>query len=579
MRKLIIIGGIVGILITSILFYLQGGHPDQVETRSYFAEAYNVDIVIQQNNQMLITETLVFTFQGGPYTYAFRELGLSELDSLQVINASIDDEVLPFGDQINQVELTDQGNAYLITWHFPETYNQTRIFTVTYQVAGGIRREGNADLLLWQVIPGEHEYDIQSSIISVNFPSGLTPYSDYGFVQREATSSEIFNGRLYLTTGNIAANDPVSLRLAYPAGDLITQEPLWQQNQAARSQTFQDALPSAGLAAIIFIFAGIVCCYVIGKNFPTAENSDFEPGNISIPPQGIPPVLGALLLNNLTSAFPSLTASLIYLGQRGWINIEYIQGGFLKSQKFIIHPQANTDTALMPHERWVMDLIHEKSNEEGTIELKKLFELVQRRWSEYNAANLADAVSLGWVDEELRTLRQRTNIAAILLILTSIIGAGALAIPAGSMLISELNLIIILIGAAIGMGIYGLILSIYAQSRNILTPNGLIAYEKMNNFRKQLMLSIKTDSFVGSGQPDEFLPYVTAFGFANKWISTLSKMNIDMHPLWLMGKEGEAMEAMTSLHAFIQTSTGYGDASGGGGAAGAGGGGGSSGAG
>jgi len=579
MKKIIIAGVLASVFIASMVFYLSSsGDPVPSSTRSYFAEGYNIDIVIQPENQLLITETLVFTFVGGPYTYAFRELGLTELDSLRVINATMDGIELPYGDQANQVELTDQGDSYLITWHFPETSNATRMFTITYQVSGGIRREGNADLLLWQAIPGEHEYNIQSSIISVRFPSGITPYSDYGFVQREASTTELQDGSLYLTTSDIAANDPVSLRLAFPAGDLITQEPNWQQNQAARSQVFQDSLPSAGIAAFLVLIAGIAACFLIGKKFPAVEDTLFGSSIITIPPQDIPPVLGSLLINNLTSSFPGLTASLISLGQRGWINIEYVKGGFLKSHKFIIRQLANTNDILMPHERWLMDLIHDKCDDDGSMELRKIYELIQRHWKDYNAANLQDAVYQGWVNEELQKYRQNINIAGIILILFSTIGAGILIIPSTSTSPSGLSLILILVGAAIGLGISGLILSIYAQTRNILTQSGLSAYERIKNFRKYLLETMKMDAIEDPKQLDTILPYATAFGFANKWISNLVKNNIDIHPLWLLSKEADSMEAMSSLHAFIQTSTGYGDASGGG-AAGAGGGGGSSGAG
>jgi uncharacterized membrane protein YgcG len=579
MKKMMISGGLVSILIASIVFFLAGkSDPVQSSSRSYFAEGYNVDIVIQPDNQMLITETLVFTFEGGPYTYAFRELGLSELDSLEIISATMDGFEIPFGDQANQVEFSDQGNAYRITWHFPETSDATRLFTVTYQVSGGIRREGNADLLLWQAIPGEHEYNIQSSIISVRFPSGITPYSDYGFVQRDASTIDMQDGTLYLIANDIAANDPVSLRLAFPAGDLITQEPVWQQNQAARSQVFQDSLPSAGMAAFLVLIAGIVTCFFIGKKFPSVEDSIFGSSIITTPPQDIPPVLGSLLLNNLTSSYPSLTASMISLGQRGWINIEYIKGGFLKSHKFIIRELVNTNAILLPHERWIMDLIREKSDEDGSMELRKLFEIVQKHWNDYNAANIQDAITMGWVNEDLKIFRQRVNLAGVILILISTIGAGLLIIPSSTITPTGLGLVLILVGAAIGLGISGLILSIYAQTRNILTQSGFSAYQRIKNFRKYLLETMKLDAFLDPSQLDIMLPYATAFGFANKWISSLMKNNIDIHPLWLLSKETDAMEAMSSLHAFIQTSTGYGDA-GGSGAAGAGGGGGSSGAG
>ena len=78
------------ILVIGLLLAIQ---VSPVDARSYYSERFDVQIDIQDNGSLIVTETVVFYFEGGPYTYAFRDLALRELDRVEILEASMDGQV------------------------------------------------------------------------------------------------------------------------------------------------------------------------------------------------------------------------------------------------------------------------------------------------------------------------------------------------------------------------------------------------------------------------------------------------------------------------------------------------------
>jgi hypothetical protein len=95
--------------------------------KSYYAERFDVKIDIQENGSALITETVKFHFEGGPFTFAFREISATETDGLTFLYASMDGAAMEQGTQLRQVEVT-AGNPLKVTWHFPPTSDAAHVF-------------------------------------------------------------------------------------------------------------------------------------------------------------------------------------------------------------------------------------------------------------------------------------------------------------------------------------------------------------------------------------------------------------------------------------------------------------------
>ena len=96
--------------------------------------------------------------------YVFRELAIERLDSLMVLEVSMDGAPLPEGAGVGQAEIAG-ADPVRVTWHFAPTSDSTHTFILRYRVQGAIETSPEGDRLRWFAIPPDHGYPIA-------FPSG-----------------------------------------------------------------------------------------------------------------------------------------------------------------------------------------------------------------------------------------------------------------------------------------------------------------------------------------------------------------------------------------------------------------------
>lgn len=57
--------------------------------KSYSADHFDVMIEVQPGGDLLVTETLVLRFVGGPFSYAFRHIPTDMTDGVEIVNATL----------------------------------------------------------------------------------------------------------------------------------------------------------------------------------------------------------------------------------------------------------------------------------------------------------------------------------------------------------------------------------------------------------------------------------------------------------------------------------------------------------
>jgi hypothetical protein len=140
-----------------ILFLSQPSAP----AKTYSAEQFNQAISVQQGGTLLVKETVVFIFTGGPFTYVYRDLPTDKTDGIVVLSALMDEHTMQRGTGAGQVEIA-AGNPVKVTWHFAPLSDQRHTFTLTYRVLGVVQKASDADLLNWEVLPTNYAYAIRS---------------------------------------------------------------------------------------------------------------------------------------------------------------------------------------------------------------------------------------------------------------------------------------------------------------------------------------------------------------------------------------------------------------------------------
>ena len=58
--------------------------------KTYRAERFDVQVDLQEDGSAIVTETIEFRFEGGDFTFAFREVSATETDGITFLETSMD---------------------------------------------------------------------------------------------------------------------------------------------------------------------------------------------------------------------------------------------------------------------------------------------------------------------------------------------------------------------------------------------------------------------------------------------------------------------------------------------------------
>ena len=222
--------------------------------KDYAADRYDVTWDVQEDGSLFVTESVVFRFEGGPFTYVYRELPLDYTDSIADIRATLDGVALSAGQAAGQFELSGR-NPIKITWHFAPVSDATHTYGLSYRAVGVVRQEADADLLRWHALPTDTDYTIAEATLTVNYPSGVE-LAAAPIVERGQAWVSAEPGRLVLTATKLRSNTDLLVALRFAPGSLISAAPQWQM----RASATQAAAPVWGGAALGVLLAGLLRC-------------------------------------------------------------------------------------------------------------------------------------------------------------------------------------------------------------------------------------------------------------------------------------------------------------------------------
>ncbi len=548
-----------------MLLVFQAGSAD---ARSYYSERFDVQIDVQKGGSFVVTETVMFYFEGGPYTYAFRDIALRELDQLEILEASMDGKVLPEGIEPGQVEIRRNRDLYQVTWHFLPTSDALRTFTLTYRVEGNIRRADGLDGLSWRAVPEEHEYEIRASRITINYPPELSPSGDPA-LDGAPFSLEQAPGQIEFQVLNIPRDTPLIVDVHFPQGSLISQPPAWQSRQVERTRESGAALPYAlaaggGIFAVILAGLGVF----LRKNrleFPQT----IQPGIVTSPPDDLTPAQAGYLLNRISPTLNHIFAGLLDLTRRGWLRMQEVQGrGLFKTKDFVI-TRERSNGSLQTHEAALIDLLFKTRR--GCREQVKLSEIGARlssRLSGYAKELRSELTSQGLILSE--RVQQRSRLAGLgfalifLGLVLALIGVISIGIVDSGMVFGGTVLL------GLGIGLSTAAFAVWAQSSSwqVLSETGAVRLERWTSYRAYLKDLIQSDAALREEWLNEYLPYAVAFGLGERWVDAFKKRGLSTALPWVLSASGGHADGVV-VAASISASSASGSGAGGGGGGGA----------
>ena len=540
-------------------------------SKSYQASRFDVALGIGAGGDLMVTETVDFQFEGGPFTFVFREIPLKESDGLDRFQGFMDGDELRVGaGEMPGLELLQKGNSVRVIWHFQPTSDASHTFVIKYWARGAVRREDGQDLLLWKAIRGDHDYRIESAGITVSYPPGAKLAGQPGANRRMTvrTSGEA----IAYDAGRLTNDQGFTVSVPFVQGSILTRPPLWQQAEERRKTELWSAVKIAMAVEGPLFLIGILLIVRLrsGNTVPRAVG----PTVVTSPPDDLPPALVGVVRGSWSDWRVAL-ATLIDLGQRGFLEIEAQPKRWWAGREFKLRRKSDA-AALSQLEQVLLCLVFGTTQPYAPeVPIRKAQRQVWRRWGEFKRAVREDAQAAGLLDADRESTRRKWIAAGLTMMFLTLTGVAAsllATVPQG-------RLTPIVVTVAVGLGIFtlGLMVLALGSTSTRLTEAALGRKQAWDAFRKHLKELVSRKGQLHPDSLASFLPYAVVLGLGSQWAKAFKARGMPTHLAWLIGSDQFDGSDIAALIAVLDTS-GAGHSTPGG-AAGAGGGGGSSGAG
>lgn len=536
--------------------------------KSYSADRFDVDVAVQDDGSLLVTETVIFRFSGGPFTYVFRDLPTDHTDGVTVVSAAMDGQTLPPGKDAGQVEIRGR-NPIKVRWHFAPTSDSSHTFVLVYRALGVIRMNPDGDLLAWQALPDDYDYPIASSTITVTYPKAVQRIAAPRLRAGDA-SVETNAGQVRFVAQNLKPKSPFVLELSFAPGSLVTQPPQWQARAAEASRV----APALGLftAALTLLGLGGVAAYLRRYSRPASSTASVV--RPTTPPSRLPPAIAGVIGSSAAAApgWNQALAALFDLAARGALRIEEAPDKkWYRQQDFVLLRQ-DQPAGLRPHEQAALDLVfNHKGQMLTSVKLSDLQNRLTSRLGEFNKAIEQEMQDMGLFDLARHQVKRSLNVASLAL-LGLLVVAIALCVLIGAMT----GLWPILL-PLVAVFIVDMALFIAAGAFSPLSEAGLAEHHQWKAFREHLQEVVKgREPFSLQNTSLLFepnLPFVTGLGLLEPWVKFFQKQGDLTPPAWFStlakASDGSEMVIFATL-AHSASSAGASGAGAGAGAAGGG---------
>lgn len=544
--------------------------PVVAQDKSYYATRYDVAATMEAGGDLLVTETVEYTFSGEPFTFVFRELETDYTDGVTIVEVAIDGQPLPAGTGPGQAEIS----GTRITWHMAPTVDEAHTFTLTYRLHGVVRQGQAGDVLRFQVLPTEHEFGIAASETTLQFPPGVRPVGDVDVIAGHGSVTQLENG-VSIYAQQLEADTSLAIEVAFPAGSVIGEPPAWQARQVAQRASAPYWLAAAGLIALVGIAAFVVAYKRQQPESAISRQGSAAGARTYEPPADLPPAYAGALASSLARAqWPHALATLFDLAEREIISIdEKPRSGLFSGRDFTVR-RLFTPADLLPHEQALLELLFgDEHLTPGEVRFSKLQQKVTgRRWKAYQDTLWKEMKQAGLVSEARRAAGNRLTVAGVGALIAGFLlfpllfipfdpGVAAIAVPF----------------AVILVGLAGIILG---QSVRPLTTQGAQTATNWAGFAHYLKEVARGRATVT--RPDTFslyLPYATAFGLLTTWARRFAREGEATVPVWFHAAGADGSGSMAAFVAMSSSASNSGGSAAGSGAAGGAAGGGSAGAG
>ena len=216
------------LLSSSILLMtlLLSSHAVEAKSSPFYWEFMNVEIDVQENGDMQVTETQKYVFTAAHTNERYRYIPLDRLDRIDNV------EVFEGEKKLAASTNTENGQQW-IKWQHTLNPPESHIFTIKYRVKGGLHIQSKEDLLYWKALFKERSVPINNGTVTVRLPESLTGQtSNFKSFGGSADTRKIDDRTVEFTLQDVLPpGQELEVRVAFPHGILAVAVPQWQKRK------------------------------------------------------------------------------------------------------------------------------------------------------------------------------------------------------------------------------------------------------------------------------------------------------------------------------------------------------------
>ncbi|MEO6887947.1 MAG: DUF2207 domain-containing protein [Ktedonobacteraceae bacterium] len=510
--------------------------------KDYSADRFDAQIVMQQDGSLIVTETVVFRFVGGPFTHVFRDIPTDYTDGITVLSTSMDNQ--PQGSGAASVQIDTSSNSQVeVTWFFDPTSDQAHTFVLRYRVQGVVQKTANADALYWNALPTSYEYAIRSSTITVSYPEKASLLAPPEVRQGSAQVSTSPNQAVF-SASNLDPDTPLEIGLRFRPGSVIATAPLWQQVQERTAALTVPSLVGGPLFFLLGTFGFVWYYRRPRRRIPITRSAT---SLLEEPPGALSPAIASALVNPGNAAdWHSALGTLFALAARGVLRIsdKKLHGAGDQAPDFSIQRQSMPED-LRPYELGLLQILF-PARKATSILVSHIGPLYTGHAEWFTAPVKQELLDMGLLDARRQRIRSRLGGLAWLVLL--------IALPAGvlSLLFGIPTGTWPLVSLALGLLLSCIVGLILRAKYSLLSDQGAQAAADWQAFSRYL----RTPWRGQAERPDpalfaRYLPYAAAFDLPNRWTQYFQKQGVAappwFHSLANASTDPESMESFVSM--------------------------------
>lgn len=526
----------IGIAVVAIGFLmLVGQSPVTAQSKTLFWQRWDVTIdnVDTTANRFVVTEVHDIQFTSGVFTFGFRSIPIGDrLDSLT--NIQVFDGETPLRESCGSGSgtfcVSRSGDELEIVYYFSRSVqNERRVFTIKYQVDGGLRYYEGGDQIDWFAVAPDHSFPIRSSTVTVHLPGESTPRdtdpAEAYYVPAEITQSG--STVTFVASREISADEAFEIRVQYPhnpAGNVAG----WQASFDRRVALEPILNLLLGGGSVVVGILGVFGMYYRWWTRGRDPEVGVVPEYLSEPPSALPPAVAGTLMDERAD-MRDVLSTLIDLGRRGYLVIEEDRRegilGLGGGSEFTFKLTGKPKQSLRGYERMMLDKMFRKKTEVDLDDLKNKFYVHIPR---IQKALYKEVVRDGFFEDSPESIRSRwigIGVGALTLAGVGLFGAITLAAEGGGPAA--------LFCVPIALGMVGIAAMIAGPRMPAKTEVGAEEAAKWKAFREYLKnIQRYADVDQAVEQFNDYLPYAVAFGLERTWTSHFSRVSATPVPYW-----------------------------------------------